>query len=40
MMEPEAMFDIHYFLQDPRPFYAFAKVNAILDIYFCTGGAA
>lgn len=25
--EPEAMFDINYFLQNPRPFYAFAKVK-------------
>lgn len=27
LMEPEAMFDIHYFLQNPQPFYAFAKVK-------------
>lgn len=25
--DPQAMFDIHYFRKDPRPFFKFAKVG-------------
>lgn len=28
--DPQAMFDISYFCQNPRPFYKFAKVSCLL----------
>ncbi|CAN7993704.1 unnamed protein product [Ixodes hexagonus] len=31
--DPQAMFDIHYFRKDPRPFFKFAKASALLEIY-------
>ena len=32
--DPQAMFDISYFCQNPRPFYKFAKVSCLLQTYF------
>ena len=28
--DPQAMFDIHYFRDDPRPFFRFAKVSEVV----------
>ncbi len=29
--DPQAMFDIHYFKDDPRPFFRFAKVSVVQE---------
>ena len=33
--DPQAMFDIHYFRDDPRPFYRFAKVGGCVCVGVC-----
>ena len=33
--DPQAMFDISYFYQNPRPFFKFAKVSYKLTEYGC-----
>ena len=30
--DPQAMFDIEYFYQNPRPFFKFAKVKKFFDV--------
>ena len=30
--DPQAMFDIEYFCQNPRPFFKFAKVNKFFNV--------
>ena len=31
--DPQAMFDIEYFYQNPRPFFKFAKVREVLFLF-------
>ena len=39
--DPQAMFDIHYFRDDPRPFFRFAKVSEVLlCMVLCNHGAS